>query len=165
MKEHLISKYPVGNALRIHDNWNISCLHICNNRDSANKLEILEIQKYKSLKPGGYNLTIGGEGGSVIGSLKHTDAAKRKIGESSKGRRAGIKRPGHSACMMGNQNAKGGRGHIQLHTDATKEKMRKPHPGICGVNNPSHRIDVKIKKLKRRIDKLKQEITNDNNTR
>ena len=165
MYEHLESKYPVGRALRKYDDWLVSYLHICNSRSDSNMLEVLEIQRFDSLKPGGHNLTIGGEGGSVPGNLKHTDAAKKIIGAASKGRCLGLNRPRHSKRMLGNQYAKGGPGHTQKHTDATKEKMRKPHLGVRGNRNPSHRIDVKIKKLKRHIDRLERELLDDRPTK
>lgn len=62
---HLRSKTIVGKALRKYDDWEISCLHICNSRKEANQREIDEIEKHNCIVPNGYNLETGGKASKV----------------------------------------------------------------------------------------------------
>lgn len=62
------------------ENFSIQSLITCPNKASALEQEILCIKKYNTITPNGYNMTIGGEGGSQI------EQVKKKMSESAKKR-------------------------------------------------------------------------------
>lgn len=80
---HLCSKYPVGNALRKYDDWQICILHTVKDKDTANLIEIEEIRNFNSIRPNGYNLTRGGEG---VWGYKYTKEDKEKNRQSHLGK-------------------------------------------------------------------------------
>lgn len=172
---HLNSKYLVGNALRKYDDWQISILHTTKDGDVANLLEIEEIRNHNSIKPNGYNQTIGGD--SSLG-YKHTKEAIEKIRKihqgSKQSKETKIKR---SMALQGNQNAKGknlgnknaqGYHHTKeykqskskemqgfKHSEESKEKHRgEKNP----MKNPVTVLKVLHKKCKNRLEKLEKEL-------
>ena len=163
MFRHLNSKSFVGKALRKYDDWTFEVLHTCKTRDEANRTEIEEIRHYNSVEPNGYNLTRGGEGAE---GYQHSEEWKQENSKRMQGNQYGIGR------NLGNQNAKGIK-----HTEKWKEENRKRLIGgkrpdqskfmmgnqftkgkNLGKRNVSHRIDVKIKRLKNKITKLEQDL-------
>lgn len=60
--------------------WDVLCE--CSTREELNEKEMYYIKELNTLRPNGYNLTLGGGG---ISGYKHTEETKRKIGEKSKG--------------------------------------------------------------------------------
>lgn len=86
MAEHLNSNYPVGNALRKYDDWQIEILHTCKSRDEANRIEIEEIRNFNSIRPNGYNITRGGEGiGNYWVGRHHLKETIEKMKKNHKG--------------------------------------------------------------------------------
>lgn len=167
MEQHLCSDSLVCRALYKYNDWQIEILHTTKDKDAANLLEIEEIRHYNSVVPNGYNITRGGEG---TRGLKRFDLIKRN-------------RRGHSkeAIEKIREALKGNRNHQGCHhSKEAIEKIRLGNQGKCyskevnrrkghlgnqyakgknlGENNCSHRIDVKIKRLKTRIKKIEQEL-------
>jgi len=62
--------------LRKYDDWWITNLHVCRFRSDANRLEIEEIEKHKSISPNGYNLTSGGD------ANKPSEETRKKLVDS-----------------------------------------------------------------------------------
>lgn len=66
------------------DNWSVEILKECNSQDELNTWEKYYIKQYSTKHPNGYNLTDGGNG---ISGFKHSDEAKKKMSESTKGKK------------------------------------------------------------------------------
>jgi group I intron endonuclease len=82
LKEHRKSKdTAIGRALRKYGNiyFSVDILEECSSIEELNEKEIFYIQELKTLKPNGYNLTIGGL------NCLHTEETKRKMSEAKKG--------------------------------------------------------------------------------
>ena len=64
--QHLANDSLIGKALRKYDpvNFRIEVLWRTTSIKTASRIEIVAIDCYHTLSPGGYNLTIGGESGS-----------------------------------------------------------------------------------------------------
>lgn len=86
MSEHLDSKYLVGNALRKYNDWIISILHTVKSRDEANRIEIEEIRNFNSIRPNGYNLTRGGDGGNTFTNNPNKEKIRCKYIQSRQGK-------------------------------------------------------------------------------
>lgn len=61
-------------------------LHTCNNKDELCELEKYYINKYNTIRPNGYNIADGGEGGCLISGYtdEEKDDWKKKISESTR---------------------------------------------------------------------------------
>lgn len=164
ISKHLISNSFVGNALRKYNDWVIEILHTTKDSDTANLMEIEEIRHYNCVTPNGYNITRGGEGAG----LGNKNAKGNKFFEGR-----------HHTEESNEKNRQAHLGH--KHSKETIEKIKahkyteeqcksrslkaignKNSPDISGDKNPSHRIDVKIKKLKNYIQKLEVELNQSN---
>lgn len=131
MKAHLRSGYLICKALYKYDNWEISVLHICKDRDVANTLEIEEIRNCNSVMPNGYNLTHGGEGEDTFTNRPNANETREKMrqimmgNQHKKGKTEYTFTKEHckklSISNLGNQNGKGLKGH--KHSEETKEKI------------------------------------------
>lgn len=78
-RDHRRSKYPLGRAIQKYglDNFEVSVVEHCNDQDELNDVEAYYVKHYRSLYPGGYNLTTGG------GSYgKHCKESRRKMSKS-----------------------------------------------------------------------------------
>jgi len=161
---HLNSKLLVGNALQKYDDWQVTILHTCKTRDAANLLEIEDIRNLNCIKPNGYNLTAGGDGGDTFTNNPNKEEIRKNQSEK----------------MQGKQNALG-----HKCSEKSKEKNRQSHLGKThsketiirmsilrqGENNPmfgQKRPDViernknpnikeQIKRLQNKILKLERE--------
>lgn len=122
MAAHLVSKHLVGNVLRKYDDWQIEILHTTKDRDEANRIEIEEIRHYDCVAPNGYNLTRGGDGGSLPGQ-KRSEKTKEKMSCAAKVRKTKPFSKEHkrkiSERMKGNKYSLG-----HKHTKETKEKLK-----------------------------------------
>ena len=104
----------MGSGIRLHqtynkygiENFNKEYLAFCDTKDKLNQLEKFYIKKYNSQnREIGYNLTDGGDGGSVKGRhLK--EETKKKMSEAA----TGEKNPFYG----------------RHHSEETKKKLRKP---------------------------------------
>lgn len=151
MIQHLNHHFLVGNALWKYDDWKILILHTCKTRDEANRIEIECIRNSNSIAPNGYNLTRGGDG--------QDPKITAKIGKANKGRKY-TKEINKKKGSPGNQFAKG-------HQCSKESKKKMGHlrnqfakGKNLGKNNPSHRLDIKVKRLKRRLIRFEQELEN-----
>lgn len=93
--EHLKANSLVGKALRKYSDWVVIELYVVN-QEYANILETIEIARYNSMPPNGYNLTSGG-GRSYL-----SEEARKNI---SKGKR-GKKVPKISKLQTGRKHSK-----------------------------------------------------------
>lgn len=121
IKKHLKDKYYFSNSLKKYKlknfKWQILCE--CNSKKELNEMEHHYIKQYDTLRPNGYNLTLGGEG--CIG-YKHTKETKNRISRKNKGRLKGKNNPIYG----------------KTRSNKTKQKISKTkiESGICkGKNN------------------------------
>ncbi len=141
----------VHKALQKYDEWDISVLCICGSRDEANAAEVDEISAHNSIAPDGYNLRVGGGGGSWCEESKDkmrgdNNPAKRpevraKISKASKVRANSSESIAKfRKLMLGNKNCVG--------------LVRGPHTGewlaemsklMTGDKNPINRPEVRAK--------------------
>jgi group I intron endonuclease len=81
------SLYPLHCAIRKYgrDAFTASVLSHCFLREWLNRMERYWIKQLSSMFPKGYNVQLGGDGGKTRGNtgLKHTDAARTKIGRAN----------------------------------------------------------------------------------
>jgi len=177
MKAHFKSGHLICRALWKYDDWQISILHTCQTRDESNRIEIEEIRNFNSIRPNGYNISRGGDGGDTFTGRHHTEETKKKMSESQKGNKhlLGFKpseeqNKNQSRKMQGNQYAKGknlgnqyaqGREYTEEQKKIQKEFMagnQYAKGKNLGRKNPNaHSVQSEIKRLKTRIAKLKVE--------
>lgn len=157
MFRHLRADSLVGRALRKHDDWQISVLHIAQSRDIASTLEIEEIRNFNSVSPNGYNLTHGGEGGvqseetrnkmSVAHTGKHLPKDTiNKISASKEGKH-------HSKDTINKISV----AHIGKHH--SKDTINKISAAKIGKQfTDEQKLIIRYKKLKTRLRNLENEI-------
>ena len=93
LQRHLKSDYPIGRAFRKYEpkNFKVEILWITIDETVANSIEIAAIKIYKSIRPNGYNITLGGQGTtghSFIPSTKwRKKQSKAKTGDKNPMRR------------------------------------------------------------------------------
>src|SRR6185369_12787435 len=75
-----IAKYGIRSFV-----WEV--LHLCSSKDEMYKMEMFYINKYNSISPNGYNLSVGGEH-SALG-VKHSAETRRKVSEGRRGKGIG----------------------------------------------------------------------------
>jgi len=75
-------RHPIHNAIRKYgiDNFDIEINEVA--IDELNKKEMLFIKELKTIRPNGYNLTLGGDG---MRGFKHSEESKKKMSNSRKG--------------------------------------------------------------------------------
>lgn len=97
-------KTAIGAAIRKHGEECFSIEHVASapDKQSLGDLESLMIIQEKTFKPNGYNLTFGGDMGWMLCDERQRVAARKKAGESLRGR---VNSPEH--CMKISQTKKG----------------------------------------------------------
>jgi len=84
LKEHYKTDYPIGRTLRKYDGQiDFSIVAQTNDYKSAFELEKFYIKDLNTMKPNGYNLTLGGEGNNTPRSVE----TKTKMGIAQRKRR------------------------------------------------------------------------------
>jgi group I intron endonuclease len=107
-------------------------------KEEACQKEIELIAEYKSnQKDFGYNIATGGEHNSGF-TFKHTDEAKKKIGDASRG---------HITSEEQKQKISKARKGIFKHTEEAKEKLRQKALKQFMTKEAKQKISSKIKKL------------------
>lgn len=137
------------------DNFEFEIIHVYNNEEDLNVVEIEFIEKFDSFN-NGYNLTKGGEGN--VG-MKHTTESKSKIGEKNRLNMTGKKMSEETKLKM-SESAKGyikSEEHREnlskslsgiVRSEETKDKCRKANQGS---NQPNSKYteemiyDIKVK--------------------
>lgn len=144
MFEHLKSDKLVCKALWKYDDWQVSILYACKSRDEANRIEIEEICNFKSIHPNGYNLIVGGCGGTI-----YCEVTRKKIGDTLRGRKnpavckSNKLRAGQSSKLKGRKNPAVG--------EANKKRSGEKRSGKALLN-------IQIGILKRDIKRLEDKI-------
>jgi group I intron endonuclease len=110
------------------ENFRAEVLNSCFDKNSLDAVECFYIKNLNTVRPNGYNISLGGTG--VMHGRTMSSEAKAKISASSKGH-AGAKfshtesaRQRISESLMGNKRSVG-----RKHSAETKEKMRLSHLG------------------------------------
>lgn len=102
-KNHIKSKYLVGNAMRKYNDYEILILHKTKSQKKANKLEITAIAAYNSIAPNGYNIATGGHNGNPYAGK--TKEEMKKTGKKMKKARKG-KKPTLGKCWKHSKEIK-----------------------------------------------------------
>jgi group I intron endonuclease len=79
------SSFAIHRAIRKYgiDNFKFTIIDECESSEKLNELEISWIDKLNTVRPSGYNISLGGS--SVMTGRTHTEEAKRKISIASLG--------------------------------------------------------------------------------
>lgn len=123
-------------------------LHTCNDKDELCRLEKYYIQKYNTIRPNGYNIASGGEGGCLIAGYTEEEKElwKKKISETTK---EAISRPEVKANLIEavsnkdeiwkrhiSESLTGQKGHPM--SEENKAKLRQRNMGnTYGIGNKS----------------------------
>lgn len=97
------------------DNFDWEILERCNSKEELDELEFHYIKQFNTLRPGGYNLTLGGDG--IIG-YTFTDEDRRKMSAAKKGHKM---------------------------TESAKKKMMANRSSKSGSNNPMFGVESPMK--------------------
>jgi len=110
------------------DNFSINVLNVCLSEDALDSVEKFYIKYFDTLRPNGYNLSLGGQG--VMHGRSMSIVSRNKIGKALKGH------PGYkfshtdeakkkiSLSLIGNKRSVG-----RVHSTETNLKMRLSHLG------------------------------------
>lgn len=121
--------YPIYNAMRKFDAFDLFIECICKNIDELNIQESIFIQKYNSIN-NGYNCDSGGSN-KVL-----SQETRDKISNSKKGWKMTIEqRSKLSASTMGRMPWNKGTSGLQRHTESQNKEMSKR---MAGINNPMY---------------------------
>lgn len=151
MSNHPRSGSLVCKALYKYDDWKVSILHTCKNRDEANRIEIEEIRNFNSVAPHGYNLTAGGEGGNYWKGKQRDEETIEKMRKSAKGNQR----------SLGFQNFLGHKHTKEAKAKMSTAKLGKKHSLKAIENNRLSHIGKKHSnktKIKMRISRIKNEV-------
>lgn len=123
---HILSSYPIGNALRKYglQSFDISIIDTAISKEVLNEKEIYWIRFYNCKVPNGYNLADGGGGAN---GYKHSEEAKQRIGEKAIGRNVGRVCTEKTKNKLSETNK--GLGFGRKLSEKTKRKISESHIG------------------------------------
>jgi group I intron endonuclease len=136
--------------------WEIVCE--CDTRKELNESEVFYIKKLNTLKPLGYNLTIGGDGcsGRII-----LESTKRKISDAKRGRKFSDEHKQNLSKSHIGQSPwnKGKTGFVV--SDETKEKISNTSKGRISPMKGRHQSEESKEKIRVSMKKIREKERNE----
>ncbi len=160
-KEHMRSPYRIGKAIRAHgaENFVIAILKVCYSKAELDFREKHLIKSRNTLSPNGYNLTEGGEGGTLCAeSCAKLSASKigHVVSKETRARLSAINtgkpqtaeaREKNAAAQRGEKNHFFGKHHTgdSIMKNALAHRGYSPYKNLLGV-------EMSIEELFKRFD-------------
>lgn len=160
--------YAFHNAIRKYgeEEFNWTIIDQAYSKEELNDKEIFWIDYYKSFRDygNGYNLTTGGDGGSLSEESKrkigiansgensawwgkhHTEETKRKIGEGNMGKKYSDKSKKKISDSRKNYTGENHPMYGRSHSDETRKKMKNNHANFKGGNHPQAKTVIQLEK-------------------